>query len=134
MGKALALFVIFSLLGPSLLIAAEQETSVSRDTEQRTIGASVVQGKMDARVFHKTGGWVAGGIIGGGLFSLLGTGVVTLIAMSSSPYPNFVPEDVEQNSYVMAYNDEARSRNVRAAGISGLVMSAIWIGIVLATY
>lgn len=128
MKRFVAIVLIIAIIFPVTLIATEAEAgTVQSVPEVKSSSESLLQGRFDARTYHSTGGWVAGGIIGGGLFSLLGTGVVTLFAMSSSPQPHTVPDDVQIGGYTMGYTDEARKRNTRSAGIAGLLMSTIWI-------
>ena len=117
--KAIAMVLMVSLLAPGFLVAQEQE--------EKSASESYMEGQYAADNEHSAGGWVAGGIIGGGLFSLLGAGVVTAIAAGYNPSPDYIPEDVETRGYMSGFKKAARGTNIRAAAISGGIMSLIWI-------
>lgn len=121
--RIIALTLIVTLVAPGLLVAQEEDS-------QKSPSESYMSGRVRAENEHSAGGWVAGGIIGGGLFSLLGAGVVTAIAAGSSPDPDYIPEGEEPASYMSGFRKAARQKNVRAAAISGGVMSLLWIVVV----
>ena len=123
--KALAMVLMVSLLAPGFLVAQEKEQD-----ETKSASESYLEGQFAADNEHSAGGWVAGGIISGGLFSLLGAGVVTAIAAGSSPTPDYIPEDVQTAGYMSGFKKAARQKNVRAAAISGGIMSLVWIVVV----
>lgn len=121
--RIIAIALIFTLIAPAVLIAQEDES-------EKSPSESYMSGRVRAENDHGAGGWVAGGIIGGGLFSLLGAGVVTAIAAGSSPDPDYIPEGEEPASYMSGFRKAARQKNIRAAAISGGVMSLLWIVVV----
>ncbi|MFP4409735.1 MAG: hypothetical protein ACLFPW_14530 [Spirochaetaceae bacterium] len=120
--RAIALLLIVTLVTPALLLAQE-----GSEEEEKNSSDSYLEGQFAADNEHSAGGWVAGGIIGGGLFSLLGAGVVTALAAGSSPTPDYIPEDVQTAGYMSGFRKAARQKNVRAAAISGGIMSLLWI-------
>jgi hypothetical protein len=133
--RIVALTMVLVFLSSTALVAAEQEgagAAAGQGQEQELSSSeSYQEGRMAARREHSAGGWVVGGLVGGGLFSLLGTGVVTGIAAVSNPDPDYIPDDAQMGSYLSGYEKEARAKNVRAAAISGGAMSALWIILVL---
>jgi hypothetical protein len=110
---------ILVMTAPTGLFAEEQEETKSSAESYRI-------GQLDAEEDHGTGGWIALGVIGGGLFSWLGTGVSYLIASGSSPSPEYVPEDVKARSYSSGYSKKAKQKNMQAVAIPGVIMSTIW--------
>jgi hypothetical protein len=128
--RVTAILVIALLLSPGLLSAAEQQEAEPKPQSQQTElsnSKSFQEGRLAAKREHNAAGWVIGGVVGGGLFSLLGAGAVTGIAAASSPSPDYVPENVDTGSYMTGYEKEARGKNVRGAAISGGIMTALWI-------
>jgi hypothetical protein len=112
--------VIAMVLAPAGVFAEEEKEEEKSSSESYRIG------RLDAEQEHGTGGWIALGVVSGGLFSWLGTGVSYLIASGSSPSPDIVPEDVEARSYVSGYSKEAKQKNMSAVAIPGVIMSTIW--------
>jgi hypothetical protein len=112
--------VITLVCGPAGLFAEEGMEEEKSSSESYRIG------RLDAEQEHGTGGWVALGIVGGGLFSWLGTGVSYLIAAGSNPSPDYVPDEVEARSYVSGYSKKAKQKNMSAVAIPGIIMSTIW--------
>lgn len=95
---------------------------------------SYEKGRSDAELQHTTAGWAVGGVISGAVFSLIGTGIIALIALASNPTPPFIPEDVDPSAYTRGYREVARKKNVRAAGIGGLILSSVWVLIALSAF
>lgn len=106
-------------------------TVYSEGTDHLNSTESFNAGSLDAETQHSSTGWMIGGLLGGGLFSWLGTGITVLIASGSSPAPSFVPENAEPASYLSGYQKNARKQNVRSAAISGVIMSTVWTVLVL---
>ena len=124
---------IMLVLAPLSVLADEGQSDVKKESGSVSLSSSesYTTGMMKAKQEHGTGGWIAAGLIGGGLFSWLGTGVTVLIATGSSPSPDYIPEDVKDGSYIMGYQKEAKKKNVRSAAIPGVIMSTIWTVLVI---
>lgn len=132
--RLIALTVALMLvLAPVSVMAEEGRNDAEKETESPSLSSSESYntGIMQAKQEHGTGGWIAAGLISGGLFSWLGTGVSVLIATGSSPSPDYIPEDVKDNSYIMGYEKEAKKMNIRSAAIPGVIMSTIWTVLVI---
>jgi len=118
---------------PLTLTAQEGQADAGNEAEGTSLSSSESYntGIMKAKQEHGTGGWIAAGLISGGLFSWLGTGVSVLIATGSSPSPDYIPEDVKDSSYMMGYQKEAKKKNIRSVAIPGVIMSTIWTALVI---
>jgi len=133
--RVIAVIVALSVMtSPLALVADEQEEDYIGEKQKNEISSSESyhQGMVQAKQEHGTGGWIAAGLISGGLFSWLGTGVTVLIATGSSPSPDYIPEDTKDSSFIMGYQKEAKKKNVRSAAIPGVIMSSIWTALVIA--
>jgi hypothetical protein len=131
--KSVSVILVLMLLAPAVY-STEIRLDTHATTESvKSSGESLSEGRMAADNEHSSAGWIAGGLVSGGLFSVLGTGVITLIAAGSNPSPAYIPDDVETGAYLTGYRQEARRKNTWAAGISGSIMSAVWIMVVLSS-
>jgi hypothetical protein len=135
--RVVTALIIISLLIAPLAAAAEEgpgdsgSTAAAPDSTSLSSSESYNTGLMRAKLEHSSGGWVAAGLISGGLFSWLGTGITVLIASGSDPSPNYIPEEVKDSSYIMGYKKEAKRKNVRSAAIPGVIMSSLWTVLVI---
>ncbi len=97
---------------------------------------SNLKGRMDASIYHKSGGWFAGGFAGGLLLGLLGGGGVTLAAAMSSPDPKTYPKEdtLDLRCYLDGYEKKAKGKNTASAAIGGLTGTAAAVVVVLYLY
>ena len=133
--RVIAVIVALTVLAsPLALVADEQEGDFIGERQETDLSSSESygEGMVQANQEHGTDGWIAAGLISGGLFSWLGTGVSVLIASGSSPSPDYIPEDTKDSSFIMGYQKEAKKKNVRSTAIPGVIMSSIWTALVIA--
>lgn len=131
MKRVIAIVLLLSFVVPVGLFADDGGGNQS-DEVIASASESYNLGVMDAEADHNTAGWVVGGIISGGLFSLLGAGVTVGIAAASEPQADYMPENVDWLSYQRGFEKTARQKNVTAAAISGGIMTALWVGLAVA--
>lgn len=79
------------------------------------------RGRQAANTLHSGSGWMIGGVASGVLLGLIGTGVITAIAASSSASTNHVPDGAEPACYREGYAGRARSVNTTSALTGGLI-------------
>lgn len=79
------------------------------------------RGRQAANTLHSGSGWMIGGVASGVLLGLIGTGVITAVAASSSASVNHVPEGAEPACYRDGYAGRARSMNTTSALTGGLI-------------
>lgn len=103
---------------PPPAVAAEKDCNESREV-----------GKADASSRHGNGKWVAGGVVGGLLLSLIGTGVMTALAANSSPQPKDIPAGVKDTCYMNGFTDKAKSKNTRGALLGGLLGTVVVVAV-----
>jgi hypothetical protein len=72
-----------------------------------------------------------GGVASGVLLGLIGTGVITAVAASSSPAVHYVPQDAEPVCYRDGYASRARSMNTNSALTGGLIGTLVLVVIVI---
>ena len=94
------------------------------------------KGKLDAQD-RGTGGSVAGGLVGGFLLGLIGTGIVVLAQSKSDPPAHLLLELEEEDetcryTYLESYRNESVSKKRKSALTGGLVGTAIIVAILLA--
>jgi len=90
-------------------------------------------GKAYADSVHSSTGWFVGGRASGVLLGLIGTGVITIVAAVSDSKPGTIPEQVEAACYMDGYSGAARGGNTWAAVGGGLLGTAIFVVIYMAT-
>jgi hypothetical protein len=78
-------------------------------------------GRQAASALHSGSGWMIGGVASGVLLGLIGTGIITAVAASSSASTNHVPANVEPLCYRDGYASRAKSMNTTSALTGGLI-------------
>ncbi len=115
-------FVVLLALIPAFLAA-----------EPASCAESQFKGQQDAQAGHDSSGWFMGGMGAGLLFSLLGTGVTALVANSSTPMPQMLPDknDFDLSCYASGYQIQARSKDVSSVWTGGLIGSGVGLVIIV---
>jgi hypothetical protein len=106
--------------------------SVSGKTGGPDCSAASIKGSNDAQMYYNASGWWGAGILSGLFFNVIGTGVTYAIASGSDPAPQAyaIPQGFDMNCYVDGYKISAKNKNRLAAGVGGLVGSALAIAAV----
>jgi hypothetical protein len=129
--RAAAIVVLASMVAPAAALGqtvAQLEQQATQEPAKKDCIQSREQGKSAAKADHGTGGWIAGGATGGVLLGLIGTGVVTALAMTSDPFPQAIPPGVDEACFANGYEKKAKSKNTRSALVSGLLGTVVFIG------
>jgi hypothetical protein len=106
----------------------------------KTAAEGMLEGRMAAKN-QGTGGYVAGGFLGGLTLGLIGTGIVYLVAASSATEVPAGQQVVMINTppdyraaYIDAYGHEIRSKRKTSALVGGLAGTATFLVIYLSAY
>ena len=121
-----------------VLLEAQPTTVLSIATPGSSCESDRVLGMADAQTMHSSGGRFGGGMLLGITLGLIGTGIAYALASSSEPIPMIVPEErngqaVDANCYRVGYVDKAKSKNKSAALSGGLLGTAAFVLIVVAS-
>jgi len=94
---------------------------------------SMIKGETYGRKYHDATGAFLGGMGAGILLGLIGTGIATAIAASSSPMPDYIPNKdvINEDCYIGGYQKGARKKNINNAIGGGLVGTVIIVTTVL---
>ena len=94
---------------------------------------SQLKGEQDAAEHHSSSKWLFGGIVSGMVLGLIGTVIITATSAGSNPSPGaqVLPEEneVEMTCYLNGSESKARTENVVAAVMGGLVGTVLFVGL-----
>lgn len=90
-----------------------------------------VRGREAAGNTHSGAGWMVGGLASGFFLGLIGTGIITAVASSSSPHAERTPSDVEQACYRDGYTSKAKNMNTMSALTGGLIGTAALVLVIV---
>lgn len=134
------LLVTFTTLCAAPVLAQPEPTTPEEVKEEAPAAASwadcALMGKRHGQNIG-TGGSTAGGLIGGVLLGLIGTGVAVLAQSKSEPPAQYLFEMEEkggecQYAYIEAFNQESIGKKRKAALTGGLIGTAVLLAIVVA--
>ena len=114
---------------------AEPNANTAVVVETPEMAMCKMQGKSDAKGV-KTGGSFGGGLAGGVLLGLIGTGIAVLAQRKPDPPIDEVmamPADTCRTIYTEAYKSAGRGKKQSSALVGGLIGTAIAVTVILAT-
>ena len=114
MKKGIAILLILIFVLP---ISAFSNTKEKR----LDYSESYFKGQEDAEMFMDTSGMWVGGTISGFFLGIIGLGLNCIVAGTSNPHPQMLPDNVDHAAYHLGYKDEAKSKKLGAAIWSGLI-------------
>jgi len=134
----IAPIVVLSLFVGSLTPAFSQEFNPllaqnsgygETKTYRSDYNSSYSQGQSDAKMMSSSGGWFAGGVGSGLLLGLIGATIVTVAADGDRPYQ--VPQNTDQQAYMLGYYEQSKSSNKWSAFGGGCVGTAIIVALIV---
>ena len=128
MKKTVAFFLAVLILNVTVATAADEVV-----VPKKACFESTIAGMRDADRYHSTVAWWAGGVVLGFLGGPYGTGLIWGVSFLPNPRPILVPEEAEEMCYRQGFKKEAKGDNNVAAGVGGLIGTALLITVVIAT-
>ena len=113
--------------------ASQESAPDSTATTSDTCLTSQLTGKLDADAQHSSTGYSVAGFCSGVLLGLIGTGVITLVAATTSPDPKYLPDSASPTCYVDGYHSKARSKNIYSAVGGGILGTMVFLAVYLST-
>ena len=138
--------VLLLLLMSASTTLAQVEPSGPTQAMQ-TVNASedlILTGMLDGRMAANrkgTGGYFAGGLVGGVTLGLIGTGIAWGVAAASDPSPSQTESLLIRKkgteyavAYDDAYSDRLKQRRKRKAVTGGIIGTGVIVAVILSSY